>query len=100
VLRQLWLWGKPILLAEVREMESNINREATMNPRTGSAKFSSVYLRLALGISFLSAVATGSVSGALMESPMWRGELFAIRELHSDGQLVFAGSDGPRGWRL
>jgi uncharacterized membrane protein YphA (DoxX/SURF4 family) len=39
-------------------MESNPNREATMNPRwTGLAKFSSVYLRLALGISFLSAVA-------------------------------------------
>jgi uncharacterized membrane protein YphA (DoxX/SURF4 family) len=37
-------------------MESNPNREATMNPRwTGLAKFSSVYLRLALGISFLSA---------------------------------------------
>jgi uncharacterized membrane protein YphA (DoxX/SURF4 family) len=39
-------------------MESNLNREATMNPRwTRLAKFSSVYLRLALGISFLSAVA-------------------------------------------
>ena len=45
-----------MLLAEVREMESNLNREATMNPRwTGLAKFSSVYLRLALA--FLSAVA-------------------------------------------
>jgi uncharacterized membrane protein YphA (DoxX/SURF4 family) len=39
-------------------MESNQNREATMNPRwPGLGKFSSVYLRLALGISFLSAVA-------------------------------------------
>ncbi|MDB6068221.1 MAG: DoxX [Pedosphaera sp.] len=42
---------------QAREMESNPNREATMNPRwTGLAKFSSAYLRLALGISFLSAV--------------------------------------------
>ena len=49
---------KRILLAKAREMESNLNREATMNPRrTGVAKLSSVYLRLALGISFLSAVA-------------------------------------------
>jgi hypothetical protein len=37
VLRQLWVRGKPMLIAEVCEMESNINREATMNPRTGSA---------------------------------------------------------------
>jgi uncharacterized membrane protein YphA (DoxX/SURF4 family) len=37
---------------------TNLKREATMNPRwTGWAQFSSVYLRLALGISFLSAVA-------------------------------------------
>jgi hypothetical protein len=36
-----------MLLAEVREMESNLNEEATMNPRwTGLAKFSSVYLRI------------------------------------------------------
>ena len=47
-----------MLLAKALGMESNLNREATMNPRwTGLAKFSSVYLRLALGISFLSAVA-------------------------------------------
>jgi uncharacterized membrane protein YphA (DoxX/SURF4 family) len=47
-----------MLLAEVCEMESDLNQEATMKPRwTGLAKFSSVYLRLALGISFLSAVA-------------------------------------------
>ena len=39
-------------------LESNLNREATTNPRsTGLATFSSVFLRLALGISFLSAVA-------------------------------------------
>ena len=38
-------------------LESNINREATTNPRSnGFATFSSVFLRLALGISFLSAV--------------------------------------------
>jgi uncharacterized membrane protein YphA (DoxX/SURF4 family) len=36
----------------------NLKREATMNPRwTELAQFNSVYLRLALGISFLSAVA-------------------------------------------
>jgi uncharacterized membrane protein YphA (DoxX/SURF4 family) len=47
-----------MLLAKAPEMESNLNREAMMNPRwTGLAKFSSVYLRLVLGISFLSAVA-------------------------------------------
>ena len=39
-------------------LESNLDRGTTMNPRwTGLAKFSSVFLRLALGISFLSAVA-------------------------------------------
>ena len=39
-------------------MESNLTREATVNPRwMGLAEFSLVYLRLALGISFLSAVA-------------------------------------------
>ena len=38
-------------------LESNLDRGKTMNPRwTGLAKFSSVFLRLALGISFLSAV--------------------------------------------
>ena len=47
-----------MLLAKAREMESNLNREPTMNPRWRRlAKLSSVYLRLALGISFLSAVA-------------------------------------------
>jgi len=39
-------------------LESNLDRGTTMNPRwTALAKFSSVFLRLALGISFLSAVA-------------------------------------------
>jgi uncharacterized membrane protein YphA (DoxX/SURF4 family) len=39
-------------------MESNLSQEVGMNTRwTGLAKFNSVYLRLALGISFLSAVA-------------------------------------------
>ena len=38
--------------------ESNLDQGATMGPRsTALAKFSSVFLRLALGISFLSAVA-------------------------------------------
>ena len=47
-----------MLLAEAREME----------------KFSSIYLRLAVGISFLSAVADGSASGALYGQPnvAWR----------------------------
>ena len=58
-------------------LESNLNREATTNPRsTGLATFSSVFLRLALGISFLSAVADrfglwgvygqSNVTGAIM----------------------------------
>src|SRR5260370_34279142 len=39
-------------------LESNLDRGATMSPRSMAlAKFSSVFLRLALGISFLSAVA-------------------------------------------
>jgi uncharacterized membrane protein YphA (DoxX/SURF4 family) len=39
-------------------LEPNLDRRATMNPPwTGLAKFSSLFLRLALGISFLSAVA-------------------------------------------
>jgi uncharacterized membrane protein YphA (DoxX/SURF4 family) len=46
-----------MLPAKAYEMKSNLNREATMNPRwRGLTKFSSVFLRLALGISFLSAV--------------------------------------------
>lgn len=45
-------------LTNKAELESNVNRGITMNPRwTGLAKFSSVFLRLALGVSFLSAVA-------------------------------------------
>jgi uncharacterized membrane protein YphA (DoxX/SURF4 family) len=46
--------------AKARKMESNLDREVMMNPNprwTGLAKFSSVYLRLALGVAFLSAVA-------------------------------------------
>ncbi len=40
------------------KLRSDLNRGTTMNPLwTGLAKFSSVFLRLALGISFLSAVA-------------------------------------------
>jgi uncharacterized membrane protein YphA (DoxX/SURF4 family) len=47
-----------MLRAKAHEIESNLNRDATMNPPwTGLTKFSSVYLRLSLGISFLSAVA-------------------------------------------
>ena len=39
-------------------MKSNLNREATINPRwTGLGEFISLFLRLALGITFLSAVA-------------------------------------------
>jgi hypothetical protein len=74
-----------MLLAEVREMESNLNREATMNQRwTGLAEFSSVYLRLALGISFRLRLQTGSASGArLWTAQCGVGQLFAIRELHS-----------------
>jgi uncharacterized membrane protein YphA (DoxX/SURF4 family) len=45
-------------LTNEAEVESNLNRGATMNPLwTGLGKFSSVFLRLALGTSFLSAVA-------------------------------------------
>ena len=45
-----------------------------MNPRwTGLAKFSSVFLRLALGISFLSAVADRFGLWAFIGSPTCRG---------------------------
>jgi uncharacterized membrane protein YphA (DoxX/SURF4 family) len=45
-------------LTRKAELESNLNQRAAISPRwTGLGKFSSVFLRLALGISFLSAVA-------------------------------------------
>jgi len=47
-----------------------------MNTRlTGLATVSSVFLRLALGISFCPRLQTGLVSGAFTESPMWHGAM-------------------------
>ena len=66
-----------------------------MNPRsTGLAKLSSLFLRLALGTSFLSAVADRfGLWGASGQPERVVGRLRPIRGLYGQAQLVFAGGN-------
>ena len=68
-------------------------------------RFSSVFLRYALGLGFLSAVADrfGSV-GSVWATECRVGEFLTVLGIHARAQLVFAGGNDPaagghRHWR-